>query len=803
VSKKNKERRQRRIIGLAFIVSALLFGVLLALHAWAILRAEGAPPSRAVGVLGGAVAGFLWRSFGLISLLIPVALGFAGFAVLTLRERRRILLELALLLGIGALVAAFFHAAPGFSPEADAFLGGWAGASLHGLIVKLIGDTSAFLLLGGALLLVIVALIDFEVPGPGPIVPFVAGVGRRALALVAAPFRSEGGAARGSTGDSGKPPRAARAPDEAGGVALRGERTAARGVARGGALDERDRAADMGARRREAQDPLAREAAPMQPRVPIFDDAPEPRALRSERPLGAPRSPTAAGDAPSLASARTGAHGDGDRAATGAAYTLPPLDLLADPNESGPTISKEQLLEHSRTLESKLADFGVRASVTEVHPGPVITRYELEPAPGIKVGQIANLADDLALAMRAKRIRIVAPIPGKGAVGVEIPNPEARMVFLKEVLTSPAFQDSRSPLTIALGKDIAGKAFVTTLEEMPHLLLAGATGSGKSVSMHVLISSILFKALPSDVRFIMIDPKMLELAVYNDIPHLIRPVVTEPREAAKALRWVIDEMERRYKTLARVGVRNIAGFNEWLAKSADKSWGEDAAPKPLPLLVVVIDEYADLVLTLGSEVEEPIAKLAQMARAVGIHLVVATQRPSVDVITGVIKANFPSRIAFQVASKVDSRTIMDVNGAEKLLGRGDMLFLKTGRPEAERVHGAFISNEETTAIADFIKEQRYKVEQEAMAAEEEEDNRPFDGNAEDELFEEAVKLVVRHQFASVSMLQRRLKVGFSRAGRLMDLMERAGIVGANEGSKAREVFMKPSEMAHVEADLDE
>jgi S-DNA-T family DNA segregation ATPase FtsK/SpoIIIE len=321
--------------------------------------------------------------------------------------------------------------------------------------------------------------------------------------------------------------------------------------------------------------------------------------------------------------------------------------------------------------------------------------------------------------------------------------------------------------------------------------------------MHVLISSILFKALPSDVRFIMIDPKMLELAVYNDIPHLIRPVVTEPREAAKALRWVIDEMERRYKTLARVGVRNIAGFNEWLAKSADKSWGEDAAPKPLPLLVVVIDEYADLVLTLGSEVEEPIAKLAQMARAVGIHLVVATQRPSVDVITGVIKANFPSRIAFQVASKVDSRTIMDVNGAEKLLGRGDMLFLKTGRPEAERVHGAFISNEETTAIADFIKEQRYKVEQEAMEAEEDEDNRPFDGNAEDELFEDAVKLVVRHQFASVSMLQRRLKVGFSRAGRLMDLMERAGIVGANEGSKAREVLVKPSEMAHVEADLDE
>jgi S-DNA-T family DNA segregation ATPase FtsK/SpoIIIE len=512
----------------------------------------------------------------------------------------------------------------------------------------------------------------------------------------------------------------------------------------------------------------------------------EPEAARSARRPAAERSPAAA--RPSVAS------GDGAGAEKG--YLIPPIDLLHEGQHTGSSITKEELLENSRTLEAKLADFGVRASVVEVHPGPVITRYELEPAPGIKVGQIANLADDLALAMRAKRIRIVAPIPGKGAVGIEIPNAEPRTVTLREVVGSAAFQESRSPLTLGLGKDTSGTAFVTTMEEMPHLLIAGATGSGKSVSMHVLITSVLLKAAPTDVRFLMIDPKMLELTVYNDIPHLMRPVVTDPREAAKGLRWVIDEMERRYKSLARAGVRNIGEFNRMLEKHA-QSWGEDPAPRPLPFLVVVIDEYADLVLTLGAEVEEPIAKLAQMARAVGIHLVVATQRPSVDVITGVIKANFPSRIAFQVASKVDSRTIMDVNGAEKLLGKGDMLFLKTGKPEPDRVHGAFISNEETAAIVDFIKEQGYVAERLEIAAsgDGEGSDRPFDGDSEDELFSEAVSLVVRHQLASVSMLQRRLKVGFSRAGRLMDLMERAGIVGPFEGSKAREVYVKPGELS--------
>ncbi len=777
-NRNHADRRKRRVVGLAFIIVGVLLLVLLGAHAWSVVRADGSPNGSAVGSIGGPVARSLWRACGMISFLIPGLLISAGYGVLTRRERGRMLMEVALFLGTGALFAAFFHAAPGLPHAADVFLGGRLGEVLHGFTAQLIGQTAAFLFLVGSLLMVLVAVIDFEVPGPGPIVPFLANVGRGLGSLFAGAFRKPDAGPKSAERDE-KPRAAAAASD-----------TSPDAIAR----DQRSR--DNAPRKRSESVAPSAECAPAGGRVQIVSDRPpETRIVRAEK--------SSATDSRAGAPRPAGGTGDSDTA-RGATYMLPPLDLLSDPPDSGPSISKEHLLENSRTLEAKLADFGVRASVTEVHPGPVITRYELEPAPGVKVGQIANLADDLALAMRAKRIRIVAPIPGKGAVGVELPNPEPRMVFLKEVLTSPVYQESRSPLTIAFGKDISGKAFATTLEEMPHLLIAGATGSGKSVSMHVLIASILFKALPTDVRFIMIDPKMLELAVYNDIPHLIRPVVTDPREAAKALRWVIDEMERRYKTLARVGVRNIAGFNEWLAKEADKSWGEDAAPKPLPLLVVVIDEYADLVLTLGSEVEEPIAKLAQMARAVGIHLVVATQRPSVDVITGVIKANFPSRIAFQVASKVDSRTILDINGAEKLLGKGDMLFLKTGRPEAERVHGAFISNEETTAIADFIKEQRYRVEQDVINAEaEHEDNRPFNGNAEDELFEEAVKLVVRHQFASVSMLQRRLKVGFSRAGRLMDIMERAGIVGPNEGSKAREVFLKPSEMAHAEADRDD
>ncbi len=796
MGKTNRERRKRRLIGIGLLIVATLLLVLLV----GFFRSAGADLSprraRGLGVVGGVIAGALARGLGVLAFVVPVAAALIGLATLARRSGRRMLAEGGLLLGTTLLLSGFFHAVPGLSEVRHTFLGGEIGDAVHGLLVGLIGGPGAFLALGGGLLLLLVALVDFEVPGRGLI--------ERVAEWATTAFADWRERRRALAEERRKAAEAARR--EAARVVNvaevgRGGRTAVRredGKTSKGALGERQpRVAIVeplaGARGAERAGAPSRAAAS----PPIA----EPRVAMDE-PDSAPRRARASGDG-AAATGRSAASGSGV-SGDARGYVLPPIDLLHDAEHSGSSITKEQLLENSRTLEAKLADFGVRASVVEVHPGPVITRYELEPAPGIKVGQIANLADDLALVMRAKRIRIVAPIPGKGAVGIEIPNPEPRTVTLKEVVASAAFQESRSPLTLGLGKDTSGAAFVTTMEEMPHLLIAGATGSGKSVSMHVLISSILLKAAPTDVRFLLIDPKMLELTVYNDIPHLMRPVVTDPREAAKGLRWVIDEMERRYKSLARAGVRNIGEFNRSLDKHA-QTWGEEPAPRPLPFLVVVIDEYADLVLTLGAEVEEPIAKLAQMARAVGIHLVVATQRPSVDVITGVIKANFPSRIAFQVASKVDSRTIMDVNGAEKLLGRGDMLFLKTGKPEPDRVHGAFISNDETAAIVDFIKEQGYvaeRLEIEVPGGEEGAD-RPFDGDSEDELFSEAVSLVVRHQLASVSMLQRRLRVGFSRAGRLMDIMERAGIVGPFEGSKAREVYVKPGELSAARQEPDE
>ena len=478
-------------------------------------------------------------------------------------------------------------------------------------------------------------------------------------------------------------------------------------------------------------------------------------------------------------------------------YLFPPITMLRDPPADAPVVEESYLRSQSARLEEALTHFGVKARVIEVHPGPVITRFELEPAPGVKVQQVANLADDLALALRAKRIRIVAPIPGKGAIGVEIPNPEPRTVYLKELLTSAEYADRTSTLSVGLGKDISGKPFITSLEAMPHLLIAGATGAGKSVNIHTILTNLLYGAAPEEVHLILIDPKMLEMTIYNGIPHLITPVVTNAKDASRVLRWAVFEMERRYKLLARVGVRNILDYNGNLDKlrASRDIQDEGIQLDPLPYLVIVIDEFADLILTAPNEIENPVARLAQMARAVGIHLVLATQRPSVNVITGVIKANFPSRIAFQVASKIDSRTIIDANGAEKLLGCGDMLFVFSGRPEVNRIHGAFISTEETTEIVTFLKEQGYQPKDKRTVLLDEEgcggggDGSGPDIDLEDELFDEAARIVIRSGQGSVSLLQRRLRVGYSRAARIVDLLEDAGVVGPFEGSKAREVLV--------------
>ncbi|MCX6834638.1 MAG: DNA translocase FtsK 4TM domain-containing protein [candidate division Zixibacteria bacterium] len=462
-------------------------------------------------------------------------------------------------------------------------------------------------------------------------------------------------------------------------------------------------------------------------------------------------------------------------------YEYPTLDLLNDPPADAPTVTDEELQTTARMLKETLETFQVTVEgPISSHPGPIITRFEFKPGIGVKVNRIVGLADDLALALKAKRIRIVAPIPGKAAVGVEIPNRQPQSVYLKEILSSTEYNDPRIRLPLTLGKTINGKPFVTDLARMPHLLIAGATGSGKSVCMNALITSLIYKLHPLHIRFVFIDPKMLELSVYAKIPHMGRPVVTSPKRAEQVLSDIVVEMEKRYRKLAEAGVRNIEDFNKRQKKEEEK----------LPYIVVCVDELADLMMSAtSSKVETLITRLAQMARAVGIHLVLATQRPSVDVITGLIKANFPARIAFQVASKVDSRTIIDANGAEKLLGAGDMLFLSTGQPEPVRLHGAYISSEETDRLVEFISGQGLEMMALNGVSQSSSDSTEAEVDLGDPLFREACEVVVRHKQGSVSLLQRRLGVGYQRAARLIDKLEQAGVVSRFDGSKAREVIV--------------
>ncbi len=498
-------------------------------------------------------------------------------------------------------------------------------------------------------------------------------------------------------------------------------------------------------------------------------------------------------------------------------YKLPPTELLDPPEGEQFKIDKETLHANSLILQKKLEDFGVEGEVVAVRPGPVITMYEFKPAPGVKVRRIVLLADDLAMALRAVSVRILAPIPGESVVGIEIPNPRRETVHLREIIESEHYRSTESKITLALGKDIGGTPFATDLGKMPHLLVAGATGTGKSVSINAMILSILFKSSPQDVKFIMVDPKMLELTVYEDIPHLLVPVVTDPKKAAAALFWAMDEMDRRYRLMRDKLARNIDNYNRILEKEAGSKRSvidlrepdeteesatvggnlSQAAPlvhERLPRIVIIIDELADLMMTVGRDIEEYITRLAQKARAAGIHLILATQRPSVDVITGLIKANFPARISFQVTSRVDSRTILDSMGGEKLLGNGDLLFLPPGTARLIRVHGAFVSDQEVLRVMKFIKQQglpnyrpevlEAKRETEAAAAAEDE---------YDEMYDQAVAIITETQQASISMIQRRLRVGYNRAARMIEQMERDRVVGPADGAKPREVYARKIE----------
>lgn len=471
-------------------------------------------------------------------------------------------------------------------------------------------------------------------------------------------------------------------------------------------------------------------------------------------------------------------------------YEFPPMNLLSEGESKGIKGGKRALADTASKLQKTLYSFGVSAKVENVSVGPAITRYELKPAEGVRVSKIANLADDIALNLAAKTIRIEAPIPGKQAVGIEVPNEESEVVHIRDILETELFKNHKSKLAFALGKDVSGDAIVTDIAKMPHVLIAGATGSGKSVCINTLISSIIYKAKPSEVKLVMIDPKIVELSVYNGIPHLLIPVVTDPKKAAGALAWAVQEMENRYTMFASKGVRDLKGYNEAVEK--DDNFGK------LPHIVIIIDELADLMMVAKGDVEDAICRLAQKARAAGMHLVIATQRPSVDVITGLIKANIPSRIAFAVSSQVDSRTILDQVGAEKLLGKGDMLFFPTGAPKPVRIQGAFISDKEVEKLVNFVKangETTYRDDiteyiEKANSTDKEIDEGALDSDDEtDPLLNDAIETVIETGQASTSFIQRRFKVGYARAGRIIDQMEERGIISGYQGSKPREVLM--------------
>jgi len=681
------------------------------------------------------------------SLVVPFALGLAAAATILAWERRRSLVVAARVLGATLVtvgLAALVSRGDG---------GGALGRLEFELLHALLGRIGASILLGaGAALFV----IHYGVPVVRPVVVHAGGVLGRAHDAGQASrelwqrLRDDLGSlwhgdAAADEDDGAPAPRARLANDARDGF---GERRPA-------------------PERRVAEGP---------PRIRDLARAPRPRVVESLAAL-----PAAERDDEPLVRSRSEAH-----------YRLPGLDILNPPAPvSATAASDDELLEVSRRLEEKLADFGIGGRVAEVQPGPVITTFEFEPAPGIKVSQVTSRVDDLAMALRAQSIRMVAPIPGKAAIGVEIPNRESHVVMLREIMQAWSDELRVGALGLALGKTVSGEPFFADLAAMPHLLVAGATGSGKSVCINVILCSLLLRHDPNEVKLLLIDPKMLELNAYKGIPHLLHPVVTDPKEAYKALHWLTIEMERRYRELAKASVRNILGYNKKVR--AGDVVDEDGRPKEiLPYVVVIVDELADLMIQVGGEIETPIARLAQMARAVGIHLVLATQRPSVDVITGVIKANFPSRIAFQVLSRVDSRTILDNNGAEALLGRGDMLFLAAGRPSPIRLHGAFVGLEECERLAAHWRQ--FGQGGGALDLDDGRGGAGGDSEGDDELFEQARRLIVNSGVGSVSYLQRRLKVGYSRAARIMDMLEEAGVVGPTVGAKAREVFERPEDL---------
>ncbi|MBD3367845.1 MAG: DNA translocase FtsK [Candidatus Eisenbacteria bacterium] len=740
--------QRRQLLGVLLLFLGLLVGVSLGTHVYFAVS-DGLGPeiwATELGVANRHLSNWLFDLLGVCAWLIPLLFILWGWNRIVDGDAESLALRSVFLTAVSLIVVSLIHL---FGGDAVAGITGVVGAWIADLGTRHIGRIGT--LLAGAGAAVVITLLTTELD-LGEVGERLADFGRWVMGA--------GSSVAGAFERVGE---------------RRAERRAEREKSRRGKTASRTK--------KEPKSSDARAEGKPAPGRP--DPEPEPRPPRKK-----PKAPTIVSQSSSQrrASARPKAPAGG--------YRLPSLSLLDDPPpEADREVSKDELLARSKLLEEKLADFGVEAAVVQVHPGPVITRFEIEPARGVKVSQIANLQDDLALAMRATAIRIIAPIPGRGAVGIEIPNEHPAVVYLKDTLSSEAYEKTRTEIPLALGKDTTGRVACADLAKMPHLLVAGATGSGKSICLNALLTGLVFRSTPEQVRFLMIDPKRLELPRYEGIPHLLAPVITEAKEAAMALQWLVTEMDRRYDILSELTVRDIYGFNRRIEEGAELDGLAPEDRHRLPHIVVFVDEFADLMVRAPREVEAPVQRLAQMARAVGIHLVFATQRPSVDVITGVIKANFASRIAFRVISMTDSRTVLDRNGAETLLGNGDMLFLPTGKPEPVRLHGAYIAPEETARVVAFLRKQgppRYLFDlgdSKGMAR--------IAATQQDELYDDAVEIVVGTQMGSTSMLQRKLSVGYARAGRLMDLLEANGVVGPFKGSKARDVLVGPEYLEQV------
>jgi len=813
------KRNLNEIVGLGFFLLAAL--VFLALLSYTVkdpsLNTAAYPqtePTNLAGRLGSYTADQLVQLGGYASVLVPVVLAVIGFFFFT---GRQVKMRATQFIGYLLFLATLATILSMVMPESDGRFrgGGEVGGVLADWLRLGVGQVGGLLVALALLVVSLIATIDFSFVRTGRWIGRIAASAGQSLAAWWTVRREQ--RRRRQRRDQKEGP--VKSPREAPIIRLgKGEKEEAKPAAvEAKPAKKRDTSAPVRTTRLPDETLIA---PPVKPQPPVEKPAAAPVETPAAAPVEAPAAPAKPKEkAPAPLKrvehdqvtiheqAETEAARQISFSGLAGQYEPPPLKLFKTNENLDEELDREALLAQSVTLESKLETFGVTGHVVEIHPGPVITMFEYEPSPGIKVSRIANLDDDLAMALQAEKIRIIAPIPGKGAVGIEIPSLRRQIVYLREILESKEFNEAKSPLTVAFGKNSRGGSFVEDLTRMPHLLVAGTTGSGKSVFLNAVIMSLMYKSTPEQVRLLMVDPKQLELAMYTDCPHMLHPVIVEPKKAAVMLRWAVAEMEDRYRKLAEVGVRNIDSYNKKVEKMLAKTprrgtlTGEEAPdlPEPLPYIVLIIDELADLMMIAAKEVEESIARLAQMARAAGIHLILATQRPSVDVITGVIKANFPSRISFQVRSRTDSRTILDEGGANNLLGWGDGLFLPPGTAKLTRFHAAYISDDEVHAAVEYLKKKHAPpdyVEIRTTAGDDLQDahidniSLGDDGGDDDGLFDKAIEIVARDRKASVSYIQRRLKIGYNRAARIIERMEQEGLISQSDGtSRPREIYL--------------